>query len=713
MPPMTKAQLLARAERLQRSLKRETAKRKDLERALKDSVEQQTAAAEILRIIGRSPTDLQPVFDAIVESAARLCDARFTALYRYDGDLVHIAAHHNLTPEVLAVLQRLYPMRPAHEQASGRAILGAAVVHLPDVLADSEYRHEVAIAGGWASLLAVPMMREGRAVGTINIYRGQAEPFPENQIELLKTFADQAVIAIENVRLFKELEVRNRDVTEALEQQTATSEILRAISSTPTDVQPVFDAIAESSVRLCNAFTSSVFRFDGELLHFIAQSNFTPEALEVNRRLFPAPLNRDTAAARAIFERAIVHIPDVLKDPEFRSPEWASALGIRSVLSVPMLHEGRPIGVIAVTRVEVGPFSDPQISLLQTFADQAVIAVENVRLFTELQEKNRSLTAAHAQVTEALEQQTATAEILRVISSSQTDVQPVFDTIVRNAVRLCDGLFSALFQFDGELLHLVAQHNYTPEALEAARRIYPARPSRAHGSARAILDRAVVHIPDNEVDPEFQNQAVSRAIGWRSGLFVPMLREGAPIGVIMVARAEPGPFSNNEIELLKTFADQGVIAVENVRLFKELQARTGELTRSVEQLTALGEISRAVSSTLDVETVLATIVSRATQLAGADGCAISEYDDATELFHVRATHGIDAALIETLRAMPLRKGEGVGGRATEMREPIQIADIAVPGAYQSHLRDVLIEAGFRAVLSVPCSAKSRSSVVYP
>jgi two-component system, NtrC family, sensor kinase len=221
-------------------------------------------------------------------------------------------------------------------------------------------------------------------------------------------------------------------------------------------------------------------------------------------------------------------------------------------------------------------------------------------LFTELQQKNEALTQAHAQVTESLDQQTATSEILRVISRSQTDVQPVFDTIVQSAVRLCAGLFGALFQFDGELLHMVAHHNYTPEALEAAHRVYPARPSRDHGSVRAIVERAVVHIPDVELDPEHQHPGLRRAIGQRSGLFVPMLREGDPIGVIMVARPEPGPFSNNEIELLKTFADQAVIAIENVRLFKELEARTQDLTRSVGELRALGEIGQAISSTLDL-----------------------------------------------------------------------------------------------------------------
>jgi signal transduction histidine kinase len=368
---------------------------------------------------------------------------------------------------------------------------------------------------------------------------------------------------------------------------------------------------------------------------------------------------------------------------------------------MPMLRGGDPVGVIVVSRAQPGPFSTAEVELLHTFADQAVIAIENVRLFTELQKKNLALTEAHAHVTEALEQQTATAEILRVISRSQTDVQPVFDTIARSAVKLCDGLFSALFQFDGELLHQVAQHNYTPEALEELHRVFPARPTRALFTGRAILERAVVHIPDSEVDPEHQHRALRRAIGWRSGLFVPMLREGAPIGVIEVARAERGPFSDSEVELLKTFADQAVIAVENVRLFKELQARTGELTQSVEKLTALGEVSRAVSSTLDVETVLDTIVSRASQLAGAAGCSIYEYDEGAEQFELRATHNADTAFVAALRAVPLRKGEGLMGRAAKMREPIQIPDITQPGAYQSSVRDTLIRFGYHALLSVP------------
>jgi signal transduction histidine kinase len=432
----------------------------------------------------------------------------------------------------------------------------------------------------------------------------------------------------------------------------------------------------------------------------VAHHGLTAEVLEINRRAYPAPPSRKSVAARAVLERTVVQVPDVNTDPDYALGAMAAAGGYRSAAAVPILRDGLAIGSIAVTRGQAGLLPERQIELLKTFADQAVIAIENVRLFTELQEKNRALTEAHAQVIEALEQQTATAEILRVISSSPTDVQPVFDTIVRSAVRLCDGLFSALFRFDGELLHQVAQHNYTPEALEEARRAYPMHPTRARGSGRAILERAVVHMPDVEVDPEYDHQGLARVIGLRSGLWVPMLREGVPIGVIVVSRANPGLFSDNEIELLKTFADQAVIAVENVRLFKELQARTAELTQSVEKLTALGEVSQALSSTLDLDTVLTTIVTRAVHLSGADGGQIFEYDEVAEEFQPRASNEVEDVVAATQHTR-LRKGEGAVGRMAVTREAVQIPDIALEGAYESRARGALLRSGRHALLAVP------------
>src|SRR5713226_117670 len=677
-----------------------------------ESLEQQTAMSEILRVISGSRNDLAPVFDTILESALRLCDADLGLLFLYDSNGFRLAAERGATPPFVEYLR--VQRQPGPRTGLGRLLMEKGPVQIEDLIQDIAYqeqdplRMESVKLGGVRTWLGVPMLKESVVIGAIAIYRREIRRFADKQGDLLMTFANQAVIAIENVRLFKELGARNADLTEALTQQTATSEVLGVISRSPTDIQPVLDTVVESAARLCEAYDASiVLRRDNRLV-LAAHHGPIHDASAIARALgtiggFTLSLDRGTIGGRTVLDARTVHIADVqVEAEEFpEASENARRLGFHTMLSVPLMREGVAIGAIQLPRTEVRLFTERQVALLHTFADQAVIAIENVRLFKELQEKNRALTEAHAQVTETLEQQTATSEILRVISSSPMDVQPVFDTIVRSAVRLCDGLFGGLYRFDGELIHHVAHHNYTPEALEEVRRIFPARPNRGRGTGRAILERAVVHIPDVELDPEYQQPALYRAVGFRSGLWVPMLREGAPIGVIVVSRAEPGPFSDNEIELLKTFADQAVIAVENVRLFKELQARTGELTQSVEKLTALGEVSRAVSSTLDVETVLDTIVSRASQLAGAEGCAIYEYDAGEQAFHIRATHGIDPALVEAMRAIPFRKGEGVMGRATERREPIQVSDIAVPGVYQSRVRDVLVGAGYRAALSVP------------
>jgi len=658
-----------------------------------------TATSEILRVISSSPTDVQPVFNTIAESATRLCEGFFGFVTRFDGRLVHFVAHHNLGLDALEKIHRSYPLAADRDTINGLAIIERRVVHVSDVEHDRDVPprgRELARIFGFRSVVAVPILRDGESIGSVSVARDEAKPFTDAQVALLKTFADQAVIAIENVRLFTELRTSNRDLTQALEQQTATAEVLRVIGSSPTDAQPVFEAIVSSARRLLSGFGGAVYRVAGDEIHLAAYISTNPSGDAALKSSFPRPLAVFSPPGEAIRRRAPVVLTDIKTDGWIPDDirELIRKRGDRSGVWVPMMREGVALGAIGVTRSEPGSFGDEQITLLRTFADQAVIAIENVRLFKELEARNIDLT-------ESLEQQTATAEILRVISRSQTDVQPVFDTIVRSSMRLCDGLFSALFQFDGELIHQVAHYNFTPEALEAQLRVYPTRPSRALGAARAILDRAVVHIPDFEVDREHEHKDIARAIGCRSGLFVPMLREGVPIGAIMVARVEAGPFSDSEIELLKTFADQAVIAVENVRLFKELQARTGELTQSVEKLTALGEVSRAVSSTLDVETVLNTIVSRASQLAGGAGCSIFEYDVATEQFELRATHNDDTAFVEALRAVPLRKGEGLMGRAAEMREPIQIPDITQPGAYESSVRDTLIRFGYRALLSVP------------
>ena len=338
-------------------------------------------------------------------------------------------------------------------------------------------------------------------------------------------------------------------------------------------------------------------------------------------------------------------------------------------------------------RKDASQFGAKQVALLQTFADQAVIAIENTRLFNELKER--------------LEQQTATSEILRVISQSQRDVQPVFETIAANALKLCRGTWSVVLTFDGELIKVAAFDSVSSETIEALHRAYPMPPSRGGVAGRCILQRTVVYVPDVREDPEYRLQALAQTAGYRSSVAVPMLRDGNPIGAITVNGAEPAMFSERQIAMLQTFADQAVIAVENTRLFNELQARTAELGRSVEELKALGEVGSAVSSTLDVDTVLATILTHANQLAGTQGGQIYDYDEATEELSPRATRGYSEEIADVLRRNFLRKGEGVAGQAVMKRQPIQVPDIIAEGAYRSPVRDLMIESGFRAVLAVP------------
>jgi two-component system, NtrC family, sensor kinase len=532
--------------------------------------------------------------------------------------------------------------------------------------------------------LGIPLLHEaGGTVGALFIFRTEDRPFTEKHVGLLQTFADQAVIAIENVRLFNETK-------EALERQTATSEILRVISESPTDVQPVMDAVAENAARLCDAQDGSILKEDRGVFRVVAYRGASRL-----RDFEGTPVTRGSVAGRAILDGQVVHVYDITEESEAEFPvskAIAQHFGHRTMLAVPLLRDGTPLGAIFVRHTAVRPFSDKHVELLKTFADQAVIAIENVRLFTELEARNRELT-------EALEQQTATSEILRVISSSPTDVQPVFDAIVRSAVRLCDGLHGVVDRFDGELIHFAAQYNYTPEALQMTQRMYPRQPDRKQAAGRAILTGDVVNIADVQADPEYATD-LAVAGGWRSILNVPMLREGKPIGTIGVIRGQAGRFSDAQVELLRTFADQAVIAIENVRLFKELEARTQDLTRSVDELRALSEVGQAISSTLDLQAVLSTIAARATQLSGTDAGVIYEYDEPREVFVPRATEHLEAAIVETMLATPVRKGEGATGRLAQVQEPIQVPDILAAPA-ESRVRGALVRAGYRALLAVP------------
>jgi two-component system NtrC family sensor kinase len=632
---------------------------------MSSALAQQTATAEILRVIASSPTDVQPVFDAITRSALRLLGGLGASLTRVVGDDVHLVSLTSTDPAGDAAIRSTFPIPMSHAPLFTEALASRNAAVIADMETTPGIAPEIRDAArqrGYRSLVLVPLTIEQLPAGYLLVSRAAAGGFDDAEVELLKSFADQAAIAIANVRMFTELQEKNRaltgahaQVTETLDRQTATGEILKVISSSRTDAQPVFDAIARSAVRLCGGVHGGVFRLADDVLSVVAHANLGAAGTNMLLSVFPCSPERAGLVGLAVRQREVIHSPDVERDPRTALSELARRAGYSSLLAVPIMRSGEPIGAIVVTSTV--PFTPPQMELLLTFADQAVIAIENVRLFTELQEKNRALTGAHRQVTEALQQQTATSEILRTIAQSQTDVQPVFDTIVRSAARRCRATIAGVFHTDGTTLYHLANCGESAEALAAVRARYPRRLDMETAPGLAILTRSVVHIPDSEAPSVVEHvRQVGRVLGFRSVVTVPMLQEGEAIGAIAVTREQPGRFPDGEVELLKTFADQAVIAIENVRLFTELQARTRELTRSVEQLTALGEVGRAVSFTLDLETVLTTIVTRAVQLSGLDGGVVFEYDDAAEEFVQRAaTEG--GALADVGRATRIRKGE--------------------------------------------------------
>jgi GAF domain-containing protein/CheY-like chemotaxis protein len=660
-----------------------------------EALAQRTATADILKVISSSPTDVQPVFQAVVDSAARLCEAPFAVVFLYDGETLGAAAWHSRSSEFTEHLAS-NRIRPSRETTTRLAALERRVVHVEDLMEDPAFKPSpVHKAEKVRTCLSIPMLREGELRGVITVWRSEVRAFSDKQIDLLKTFADQAVIAIENTRLFNELESRNHDLTESLEQQTATSDILRVISQSQRDVQPVFESICSNARRLCNGSWAVFYTFDGELIRYAATDGMDVAMTDATRKLFPMRPGEGNALGRAILTRAVAYIPDVLEDAKYNLVGLAKKSGMRSTISVPVLRGGFPIGAISVSDVEPSMFSERQIGMLQTFADQAVIAIENTRLFNELESRNRDLT-------ESLEQQTATSDILRVISQSQRDVQPVFEAIAANARKLCRGTTGLVGILDGKLLHLLAGDSVSPEQFEQAKKAFPRPPGRDHLAGRVILDRAASgYIPDILEDAEYKMLPLVDALGFRSIMCVPLLRHDIPLGVITITGGEPGMFSERQIALLQTFADQAVIAIENTRLFNELESRTAALGRSVEELKALGEVGNAVSSTLDLDTVLTTILEHANQLAGTQGGQIFDYDEATDELRPRATSGYSQDLEVFLRREPIRKGQGVTGKSILTRQPEQVPDISVEGAYNIRLRKLILDGGYRALLAVP------------
>jgi GAF domain-containing protein len=664
-------------------------------RDLEESLEYQTATSDVLNVISRSTSDVQPVLDTVIETAARLCGADDATISIREGE-VYRPVSSSLSaadPEHWETL-RQRTIVPGRESIAGRVALEGRVVHVADIRADPDYALPETVAAGIGTCLGVPLLREGAVLGTIVLSRKRVEPYTERQIELVLTFADQAVIAMENARLLGELQARTRDLEESLEYQTATSDVLKVISRSTADVQPVLDTVAETAARLCGADFGSILIREGEVYRYVSDSTSAadPEYWASVRQRIIVP-GRDSVTGRVALEGRVVHVADIRAIPHYAVPEVVTA-GRRTILGVPLLRDSEPIGIITLSRKRVESFTERQIELVRTFADQAVIAMENARLFNELNKRTNDLQ-------ESLEYQTATGGVLQVISRSGAELDPVLDTLVETATRICAADYSVIMMLRSQdgLYHLNAAFGCTPEFEDFLER-NPIAPGRGSLVRRTALEKRVIHIEDAATDSEYTWSELQQLGGFHTGLGVPLLRDDAVIGVIALVRLRVEPFTERQIELVRTFADQAVIAIENARLLGELQARTDELTRSVGELQALEEVLRAVNSSLDLDTVLATIISRAAQLSQADEGTIYEFDESEEVFVPKSAFGMSAERVAALRERRVRLGEAHLGRAAVERAPVHVDDVQQDVTLSGPDRGRLLE-GIHAVLAVP------------
>src|SRR6516162_9338281 len=651
---------------LERQLEERTAERDN-------ALARQTATSEILSVISRSPTDVQPVFEAIVACAARVCEAEFSAVARFADGLLHLVALNNMSSEETAAFHSLFPRPPGRHFVMGRAFVDAQPVHFDDVLTWLDYDpHTVQVlqsVSGYRSFVAVPIFRDSRPIGVIGCGRREVKPFTATQIDLVKTFADQAAIALENVRLFSELEALNRDLAEALDQQTATAEVLGVINSSPGDLAPVFDVILEKAHRLCAADTGTIAVREGEVYRRVSSTFAAAEPEHwANMRQRAIVPGRDSMAGRVLLEGRVVHVADIRADPDYALPE-AVAAGQRTILGVPLLREGAVLGTINLVRKQVEPFTERQIALVTTFADQAVIAMENARLLGELQARTRDLE-------ESLEYQTATSDVLSVISRSTSDVQPVLDTVVETAARLCEAEMVLIHRRDGEVYRLAVSLGFPPE-FPAFLKIHPITPTRGSIAGRVALEGCLVQIADCASDPEYGLSEAVEVARQRTALGVPLLRENAPIGIVVLARTRVEPFTERQIALVTTFADQAVIAMENARLLGELQARTRDLEESLEYQTATSDVLKVISrSTFDLQPVLDTLVETAARLCAADLGLLSSREG--EAYRVAATFSTSPEYEAFIRGRLLPGDRGsMAGRAALTGQVVQVADLAV------------------------------------